>query len=123
MSQAVTDELQGVNGRDTPRSLPVGRAGENGASPRDGGAVSRRSRCGYPYFPGRVRTQESEAVGATTVVVVDDHSGFRACARLLLEEEGYRVVGGAADGASAVTCARDLRPQVALVDVYLPDVD
>jgi DNA-binding NarL/FixJ family response regulator len=62
-------------------------------------------------------------MGATTVLVVDDHSGFRACARHLLEEEGYRVVGEAADGASAVTCARDLRPQVALVDVYLPDID
>jgi DNA-binding NarL/FixJ family response regulator len=62
-------------------------------------------------------------MGATTVLVVDDHSGFRACARHLLEGEGYRVVGEAADGASAVTCARDLRPQVALVDVYLPDID
>ena len=56
-------------------------------------------------------------------MVVDDHSGFRACARQLLEGEGYRVVGEAVDGASAVTCARDLRPQVALVDVYLPDID
>jgi DNA-binding NarL/FixJ family response regulator len=62
-------------------------------------------------------------MGATTVLVVDDHSGFRACARHLLEGEGYRVIGEAADGASAVTCARDLRPQVALVDVYLPDID
>jgi DNA-binding NarL/FixJ family response regulator len=87
------------------------------------GSVIRQSRCGYPYFQARVRPQESELMGATTVLVVDDHSGFRACARHLLEGEGYRVVGEAADGASAVTCARDLRPQVALVDVYLPDID
>ena len=57
------------------------------------------------------------------MLVVDDHSGFRACARHLLEGEGYRVVGEAADGASAVTRARDLMPQLALVDVYLPDID
>jgi DNA-binding NarL/FixJ family response regulator len=62
-------------------------------------------------------------MAATTVIVVDDHSGFRACARRLLEREGYRVVGEAADGVSAVACARELRPQVALVDVYLPDID
>lgn len=58
-----------------------------------------------------------------TILVVDDHSGFRACARRLLEGEGYRVVGEAADGACALTRARELRPQLALVDVYLPDTD
>ena len=58
-----------------------------------------------------------------TVLVVDDHPGFRACARRLLEGEGYRVVGEAEDGASAVACAHDLRPQLALVDVHLPDSD
>jgi DNA-binding NarL/FixJ family response regulator len=60
---------------------------------------------------------------ATTVLVVDDHSGFRTCARRLLEDEGYEVVGEAADGASALTSARELQPELALVDVYLPDLD
>lgn len=59
----------------------------------------------------------------TTVLIVDDHAGFRACARRLLEREGYHVVAEAADGASAVASARELRPQLALVDVYLPDID
>jgi DNA-binding NarL/FixJ family response regulator len=59
----------------------------------------------------------------TTVLVVDDHSGFRACARRLLEGEGYQVVGEAADGASALTCAGELRPQLVLLDVHLPDID
>jgi two-component system response regulator EvgA len=61
-------------------------------------------------------------MAATTGLVVD-HSGFRACARRLLERDGYRVVGEARDGASAGSCARQLRPQLALVDVYLPDID
>jgi DNA-binding NarL/FixJ family response regulator len=58
-----------------------------------------------------------------TVLVVNDHSGFRSCARRLLEGQGYRVVAEAADGASAVTNARELHPRLALVDVHLPDID
>jgi DNA-binding NarL/FixJ family response regulator len=59
----------------------------------------------------------------TTVLVVDDHPGFRACARRLLEGQGYRIVDEAVDGASAVIRARELRPELALVDVHLPDSD
>ena len=58
-----------------------------------------------------------------TVLVVDDHAGFRAKARLLLEAEGYEVIGEAADGETAVAEARRLRPEVVLLDVQLPDLD
>jgi DNA-binding NarL/FixJ family response regulator len=57
------------------------------------------------------------------VLIVDDHAGFRACACRLLENEGYTVVGEAADSASALEAARDLRPDFVLVDVHLPDAD
>ena len=60
---------------------------------------------------------------ATTVLVVDDHPGFRECARRLLERQGYEIVGEAGDGASAIAQARRLRPGLALVDVHLPDSD
>jgi DNA-binding NarL/FixJ family response regulator len=56
-----------------------------------------------------------------SVLIVDDHSGFRAQARRMLESEGYQVVGEAGDVASAIEAARDLEPELALVDVYLPD--
>ena len=59
----------------------------------------------------------------TTVLIVDDHAGFRGTARALLESEGFDVVGEAADGASAIDAARSLRPEVILLDVYLPDID
>jgi DNA-binding NarL/FixJ family response regulator len=59
----------------------------------------------------------------TSVLIVDDHPGFRHQARRLLESEGYRVVGEAGDTASAVAAAQELTPELALVDVYLPDGD
>jgi DNA-binding NarL/FixJ family response regulator len=58
-----------------------------------------------------------------TVLVVDDHGGFRASARKLLQAEGFDVVGEAADAASGIDAARALRPDVVLLDVQLPDLD
>jgi DNA-binding NarL/FixJ family response regulator len=60
---------------------------------------------------------------ALTVLIVDDHPGFRARARALLESEGYLVVGEAGDGASGVLQAAELEPDVILLDVQLPDMD
>jgi DNA-binding NarL/FixJ family response regulator len=57
------------------------------------------------------------------VLIVDDHPSFRASARVLLESEGFTVVGEAPDGATAVTEACRLRPEVVLLDVGLPDCD
>ena len=57
-----------------------------------------------------------------TVLIVDDHAGFRSWTRTLLETEGFLVVGETADGASAVMAARDLRPDLVLLDVMLPDL-
>jgi DNA-binding NarL/FixJ family response regulator len=57
------------------------------------------------------------------VLIVDDHPGFRAQARNLLESEGFEVVGEAADAESALAAARQLAPDVVLLDVQLPDVD
>ena len=58
-----------------------------------------------------------------TVLIVDDHPSFRATARILLEVEGFDVVGEAVDGAAAVEAAAALRPEVVLLDVQLPDTD
>lgn len=57
------------------------------------------------------------------MLVVDDHAGFRAIARRLLESEGWSVVGEARDGATAVVAATALRPDIVLLDIGLPDVD
>jgi DNA-binding NarL/FixJ family response regulator len=60
---------------------------------------------------------------APTVLIVDDHPSFRATARLLLEADGFTVVGEAADGRRGLAAARELRPDLVLLDVNLPDVD
>jgi DNA-binding NarL/FixJ family response regulator len=60
---------------------------------------------------------------ALRVLIVDDHPGFRARARALLESEGFEVVGEAGSGADGVRTARELAPDVVLLDVQLPDTD
>jgi DNA-binding NarL/FixJ family response regulator len=59
----------------------------------------------------------------STVLIVDDHPSFRATARLLLEADGYVVVGEAENGTVALHLAEQLRPDVVLLDVNLPDLD
>jgi DNA-binding NarL/FixJ family response regulator len=58
-----------------------------------------------------------------TVLIVDDHQGFRQGARAMLEADGFDVLGEAADGRGALEQARRLHPQVVLLDVQLPGLD
>ena len=57
----------------------------------------------------------------TKVLIVDDHEGFRSMVRSILEADGYDVVGVAGDGAAGITAARDLEPELVVLDVQLPD--
>ena len=59
----------------------------------------------------------------TTVLIVDDHPTFRASARLLLEAEGFDVVGEADSGRSAIEKSEQLAPDLVLLDVQLPDIN
>jgi CheY-like chemotaxis protein len=62
-----------------------------------------------------------DSLTATTAVIVDDHPTFRRFARELLESAGLVVLGEAGDGAAALAAVRELRPDVVLLDVLLPD--
>jgi DNA-binding NarL/FixJ family response regulator len=58
-----------------------------------------------------------------TVLIVDDHAGFRHAARALLEADGFDVVGESSTGTEGLADVARLRPQVVLLDVGLPDLD
>lgn len=58
-----------------------------------------------------------------SLLIVDDHAGFRSWAREVLTHEGFDVVGEAGDGRTAIRLAAQLRPEVVLLDIQLPDLD
>jgi DNA-binding NarL/FixJ family response regulator len=65
------------------------------------------------------------ALGATLgwvplrCLIVDDHASFVKAAAAMLEREGLSVVGVASNGADALTRARELHPDVVLLDIAL----
>src|SRR5688572_10196703 len=65
----------------------------------------------------------TERRGTLRLLLVDDHPVMRAGVRALLTAEAdFSIVGEADDGVPAVTLARDLRPDVVIMDVSLPEL-
>jgi DNA-binding NarL/FixJ family response regulator len=54
------------------------------------------------------------------VLVVDDHHLLREALVELLDQAGFDVAGEAADGADAVALAKQLAPDVVLMDLRMP---
>jgi DNA-binding NarL/FixJ family response regulator len=58
------------------------------------------------------------------VLIVDDQEPFRMAARMVVEAtEGFDVVGESETGEAAVDMARDLNPDLVLMDVNLPGIN
>jgi DNA-binding NarL/FixJ family response regulator len=57
------------------------------------------------------------------VLVADDHDVVRKGLRLVLEAAGHEICGEASTGREATELARELRPDVVIVDLAMPDMD
>jgi len=57
------------------------------------------------------------------VVVAEDEAIIRLDLKEMLEEEGFEVVGEAADGHAAVRLAQEQRPQLVIMDIKMPGLD
>lgn len=60
---------------------------------------------------------------APRVLIADDQAIIRTGLRSILEAHGIEVVAEASTGREAVTLAQHLRPDVALLDIRMPDLD
>lgn len=66
---------------------------------------------------------EDQVPAGLRVVVAEDEALIRLDLVEMLREEGYEVVGEAGDGAEAVRLARELRPNLIMMDIKMPGTD
>jgi len=57
------------------------------------------------------------------ILIADDEAVIRLGLRSMLEDQGYRVVGEAADGTRALDLVRRLRPDLVFLDIKMPGID
>jgi DNA-binding NarL/FixJ family response regulator len=60
---------------------------------------------------------------ATSVLIVDDHPLTREALASLLQQHGFEIAGHAEDGSEAVDRARELSPDLVLLDLTMPGTD
>ena len=57
------------------------------------------------------------------ILIAEDEAIIRLGLKAMLEEMGHQVVGAAADGVTAVQLARSLKPDLAILDIKMPNLD
>ncbi len=68
----------------------------------------------------RLEPVPTQSLAAMKILLVDDHRVLLAGFKELLEHQGANVVGGANNGTQAIKLARELQPDIILMDVRMP---
>ena len=58
-----------------------------------------------------------------SVFIIDDHPVIRLAIRMLLEHEGYKVVGETDNGCDAIQMVRECLPDLIILDISIPKLD
>jgi two-component system response regulator EvgA len=58
-----------------------------------------------------------------SVFIIDDHPVIRLAVRMLLENEGYRVIGESDNGVDAMQMVRECMPDLIILDISIPRLD
>src|SRR3954464_4527852 len=93
-----------------------------GRSPSDAGRCAFLSkRSSHDTVRGVLRQPLLRSRSVTKVAIVDDHEALREGLEHLLADRGLQVVGGVGSAAAAEDLVLETQPDVALVDIRLPD--
>lgn len=76
-----------------------------------------------PENPDRSAGAQPTAPGSLRILVAEDEALIRMDLAEMLTEAGHEVVGQASDGEQAVALARELRPDLVVMDVKMPGMD
>src|SRR5262249_60023303 len=78
----------------------------------------------YPTAAGKALTTLAKAMPETRILIADDHAVVRSGLRAVLEAQpGWSVVAEASDGKEALAKALDAKPDVAIIDYSLPQLN
>jgi DNA-binding NarL/FixJ family response regulator len=89
-----------------------------GQLPRTSGTSLDFVPTGIPVFNGWGKF--SKDYGMPQLLIVDDNSSMRHIIRSLLEQQGYEICGEAEDGLQAIELAKQLKPDLILLDASMP---
>jgi PAS domain S-box-containing protein len=111
-------DIESAPGRGTRVQLIAPRGGVEGSVAAEGAVTHSES------APAFVRSRKRSSTRPLKILIVDDHAAVRRVFRdMLRERRGLRVVGEAVNGRDAIAQAHELKPDVILMDVLMPEMD
>lgn len=66
---------------------------------------------------------EREGHAVATIMLCDDASFMRMTLLKIVEPAGHKVIGQAENGAEAIKLYKELKPEIVLMDITMPEVD